>query len=239
MKKAFSLVELSIVLIIVGLLVAGVTGGSKLIQNANVQSLMRDMNQISTAYKTFRLSYDAFPGDFDAATDFWSGTINGDGDGKIEHLVTLAASANGTETSNAFEHMSKAEIFPGSFINDVSTTVADNNYAYASKLNSNAIILYYKDSGDVTHTGFIASMQTSNLLLLGSNKNSVGAFISGRNAFTIDKKLDDGLATSGIVAYRDETGVTNGTTTPASCVNGTAYGLTDDSKGCNLVYQLD
>ena len=70
--KAFSLVELSIVLIIIGLLVAGVSGGSKMISNAKLRTVISDMEQYKLAVNTFKGTYDELPGDMkdSSALDF-------------------------------------------------------------------------------------------------------------------------------------------------------------------------
>ncbi len=62
-KLAFSLIELSIVLIIIGLLVAGVTGGASLIQSARVRSAINDMNEWSRNFHTFYAAKERLPGD--------------------------------------------------------------------------------------------------------------------------------------------------------------------------------
>ena len=63
-NKAFSLIELSIVLIIIGLLVAGITGGQSLIESAKVHSFYSSLNNYKQAFNTFYISHSRFPGDF-------------------------------------------------------------------------------------------------------------------------------------------------------------------------------
>ena len=60
---AFSLIELSIVLIIIGLLVAGVTGGASLIESARIQATINQFNNIKTSMLAFRAARDRLPGD--------------------------------------------------------------------------------------------------------------------------------------------------------------------------------
>ncbi len=62
--KAFSLIELSIVLIIISLLVAGITGGKSLIESAKVHSFYSSLNNYKQAFNTFYVSHGRFPGDF-------------------------------------------------------------------------------------------------------------------------------------------------------------------------------
>ncbi len=62
-KSAFSLIELSIVLIIIGLLVAGVTSGQSLIESAKVRSFLNELRGFQTMLFTFQASNGKLPGD--------------------------------------------------------------------------------------------------------------------------------------------------------------------------------
>ena len=74
---AFSLIELSIVLIIIGLLVAGITGGASLIESAKVNAFYDSLNQYKQALYTFYSTHDRLPGDFnlDGKIGYSSGEI--------------------------------------------------------------------------------------------------------------------------------------------------------------------
>ena len=61
---AFSLIELSIVLIIIGLLVAGITGGASLIESAKIQSVINELRSYKQAVYTFKSIKNRLPGDF-------------------------------------------------------------------------------------------------------------------------------------------------------------------------------
>ena len=60
---AFSLIELSIVLIIIGLLVAGITGGQSLIKSAKIRAFMNELNGYKQAVSSFYVAKDRLPGD--------------------------------------------------------------------------------------------------------------------------------------------------------------------------------
>ncbi len=62
-KKGFTLVELAIVIIIVGLIVAGTLAGQSLIEQAQIQKQIKTIREIDLTYKTFQLKYNALPGD--------------------------------------------------------------------------------------------------------------------------------------------------------------------------------
>ena len=96
MKNAFSLVELSIVLVILGLLTGGILGGQSLIRAAELRSVSTEAARYTTAVYSFRDKYMALPGDMPNATAFWgaapdcsaqtasgASTCNGNGDGML------------------------------------------------------------------------------------------------------------------------------------------------------------
>jgi len=88
MKKAFSILELTIVLTIIGLLVAGIITGGKLLEQAKVRNYITIIHDLNESIMTFKNTYNALPGDMKNAASFGLGT-NGDGDGKVEYNATL------------------------------------------------------------------------------------------------------------------------------------------------------
>ena len=91
-KKAFSLIELSIVLIIIGLLVAGVTGGASLIKNAELRKIVEEARGFQTAVNSFYAKYNALPGDFGTAIGANYVTQNdGNNNGAIEFVTENVA----------------------------------------------------------------------------------------------------------------------------------------------------
>jgi prepilin-type N-terminal cleavage/methylation domain-containing protein len=99
MRQGFSLVELSIVLVILGLLTGGILTGQSLIRASELRAVTTEYQRYIAAAHTFRDKYFAIPGDFNNATRFWGkdntncsgdtgaaatpGTCNGNGDGNI------------------------------------------------------------------------------------------------------------------------------------------------------------
>ncbi|MBY0354312.1 MAG: prepilin-type N-terminal cleavage/methylation domain-containing protein, partial [Rickettsiales bacterium] len=103
MKKAsfhhsgFSLLELSVVLVIISLIAGGVVFGKNLVRQAAVRSVVTDALKYQSAVQLFRDTYNALPGDFSTATSLWgaaaacmptadfsgTATCNGNGNGRL------------------------------------------------------------------------------------------------------------------------------------------------------------
>ncbi len=81
-QQGFTLVEIAIVLVIIGLLLGGVLKGQEMIKSAKVKSQMQQMDGISAAYNTYLDKYGAIPGDDAAAiANTGAAVTNGNGDG--------------------------------------------------------------------------------------------------------------------------------------------------------------
>ena len=87
-SSGFTLVELSIVIIIIGFLIAGITAGKSLIEQARLNGVINEMQNYKLVYNNFVLKYDAVPGDMANASAFFpncaNGTCDGNGNGLIE-----------------------------------------------------------------------------------------------------------------------------------------------------------
>ena len=69
--NGFSLLELSIVLIILALLAGGIMVGQDMIRQSRVKSVLSDMKKYEAAYNSFVTKYDSMPGDMPDATSYW------------------------------------------------------------------------------------------------------------------------------------------------------------------------
>ena len=98
-QSGFTLVEIAIVLVIIGLLLGGVLKGQEMIENSRIKSVVNDMNGVSAAYNSYFDRFRAIPGDKGVATMTargWTGTAGGNGNGALG--VTVAQTfTNGGE----------------------------------------------------------------------------------------------------------------------------------------------
>ena len=97
-KSAFSLIELSIVLIIIGLLIAGITGGASLIKSSELRSVMSEAKSYQVAVNSFYTQYDSYPGDTDISVGTNSGFV-----GNRNNQIQYAIASGGSATSDGFE----------------------------------------------------------------------------------------------------------------------------------------
>ena len=72
-QRGFTLIELSIVVVVVALIVSGVVAGQSLVQQAQLRSILSDLDKFRFASTSFKGQYGALPGDFSKATAYFSG----------------------------------------------------------------------------------------------------------------------------------------------------------------------
>ncbi|HVC11519.1 MAG TPA: prepilin-type N-terminal cleavage/methylation domain-containing protein [Burkholderiales bacterium] len=75
LQKGFTLVEIAIVLVIIGLLLGGILKGQEMITQAKIKNALADFSGISAAYYGYQDRYRALPGDDPNAATRWSGAI--------------------------------------------------------------------------------------------------------------------------------------------------------------------
>ena len=112
MKKrqgGFTLVEIAIVLVIIGLLLGGILKGQEMITQAKIKNVIADMSGVAAAMYGYQDRYRALPGDDKLATR-WAGANPGDGDGVIGGAYTAAAPA---ESVLFWDHLRRAGFVSG------------------------------------------------------------------------------------------------------------------------------
>ncbi len=211
LHKGFTILEISIVLVIVGLLVAGVLGGQEVIKAMKINGTISQMNEITAAANSFKLKYDSIPGDMPDATDYWG--VNGSGsainDGSCNNFnketrTTCNGDGNGLvrggsgdlggnfEYETFWQHLRLAEMY-------ITTDPVGNQFygseLLATKLSDN--YGFYVDSS----LGYTSLTTSYNPNLTGKNlfgiwyKTSIS--MKSDEARDLDFKMDDGRPLTG------------------------------------------
>lgn len=216
-EKGFTLVELSIVLVIIGLIVGGVLVGQDLINAARIRAMVSQFEKIDAGGSTFQAKYGSRPGDIAAAraTAFGLTAPGGDGNGVVQNAGTANHFLAADEISNFWDHLTEAALIPGVATNEVPATQLGKGYIHiASKSNTpqatdpndEGSLLYYYIStvGPAPADGDVA----------------IAGIMTPQEAFGIDSKLDDGLPGTGQVLA--DGGTSSTATQPVAPTPGTA-----------------
>jgi len=214
--QGFTLIELSIVLVIIGFIVGGVLVGQDLVHAAGVRAQITQIEKFNQAVNTFRSKYGYLPGDIPnpiagqfgfAARGLYAG--EGDGNGIIEGITQNTSGDNygtrmGEEAAAFWSDLSYANgmnigLIEGSY--QSLPNAPSSNYAVTmmsslmpvSKLGSGLFIHTYSYAGSNFYT--LSAMDHTDW----SSGVVSAAGLSVRDAYNIDKKMDDGLPQSGNV----------------------------------------
>jgi prepilin-type N-terminal cleavage/methylation domain-containing protein len=113
-QGGFTLVEIAIVLVIIGLLLGGILKGQEMITQAKIKNVINDFNGITAAVNSYRDRYRTLPGDDSGAVARWGVGTTTDGDGN--GVVSGTYSASGTpavETQLFWQHLRLAGFVQG------------------------------------------------------------------------------------------------------------------------------
>ena len=133
-QGGFTLVEIAIVLVIIGLILGGVLQGQTMIENARYKNFQKEIDSYRAAFHTFRDMQRALPGDITTAqarANLNASATGGNGNGVI---TGGDCSANNEETCRVWSHLRYAELIPGD--PTVNGTASRPNHAYGGLVSS-------------------------------------------------------------------------------------------------------
>ena len=268
-KSAFSLIELSIVLIIIGLLIAGITGGASLIKSSELRSIMGEARGYAVSVNSFFTQYDQYPGD--ASTNVGSASITaalGDRDNKIEFvndsatpvaegidawfdlkdigaidlaLAVLTSASDTTGTLRVPISLVPVTHIPGSKIKGAGWV-----FDYNTKTLQNVVVLTGTTSAYVAApaAGTAGTANNTSTLVNGLNYPSGDGPLATRNASTEIISAPDSLSIdSKIDDGKADTGNVqsiNQANATTDCSNASAYLVGNGAKKvCVLTFRVD
>ncbi len=172
-RKGFTLVELSIVLVIIGLLIGGVLKGQSMIENAKIKRVISDVDALVAATYAYQDKFGALPGD-DSSTAAGGGVANG--------AVSCAATGTG---------------------DGIIATAAERLCAYQDLIDEGFLTGNAAATTEATiarSTPFGSKFVFRSQVINGSTQNTISMLavaVPVDSALAIDQKFDDGVATTG------------------------------------------
>lgn len=204
-QSGFTLVEIAIVLVIIGLLLGGVLKGQELINNAKIKSVISDMKSVPTAYYAYMDRYRAVPGDDLTASTRFTGGDNGQGNGTISGLYNAQ---NGTNNNFAESNLFWQHTRMAGFMSGTATdTVA------LPPLNSAGGMLGIQSSSNGVATDSTYGI-TGPVVCIGG--------VPWKIAQSVDIQLDNGVSDTGNLRAGATGAVNQGTATATAAVYGPA-----------------
>jgi prepilin-type N-terminal cleavage/methylation domain-containing protein len=204
-RSGFTLVEIAIVLVIIGLILAAVLKGQEMILNARTRNVINDLRGVSAAYYAYLDRYYAIPGDDAAANMHFASAVIGNGDGFISGLYaasgTTLTTGGAAESEKFWQHTRMAGFLTGIA---TATTASPANNALGGILGVQS---------QITAAGASTYGMTGNVVCAGS--------IPWKIAQAVDTTIDDGNSDTGTVRA-GLNGVNLATTAGTSAAYGTA-----------------
>ena len=180
-QKGFTLVEIAIVLVIIGLLLGGILKGQEMITQAKIKNVIADVTGVSAAMYGYQDRYRALPGDDKGATR-WAGSTAGNGNGVIEGTYN---SATATDESRLFwDHLRRAGFVAGSGTENPFNAVSGKTGVQTGDGTG-------ATPGGVLGTAASTELFTS-LMLCTAN-------LPDKIAISVDSQMDDGKGKAGSV----------------------------------------
>jgi prepilin-type N-terminal cleavage/methylation domain-containing protein len=257
--RGFSLVELSIVLVILGLLTGGILTGQSLIRASELRSLGTQATNVETSLQSFRDKYFAIPGDMRNAVRFWGAQAGVTTDGvdatcaALTTPATTAATCNGNgdgiigdgwpivphEHFRVWQHLANAGLIEGNYagvpIGTGSGNAIGRNIPQTKLSNVGAAFHWIPSSAGVTY--YFPSVRDTIALVFAAvdSSNFLSApILRPEEQWNIDTKYDDGRPGTGKIFAR---GTIPACSAPDNDPNAT-YQLTNNSLFCVLRWRI-
>jgi prepilin-type N-terminal cleavage/methylation domain-containing protein len=208
--QGFTLIEIAIVLVIVGLLLGGVIKGQEFLNQAKTRAVAKDLDSLGAAVIAYQDRYKALPGD-DKPGSRWSGSV-GEGNRDGQWAGEFNSKTDSDETRLVWRHLRLAGFLNG-----------DGSSHEQALHGAGGILGLQLNAGTVSVAG-VSSSEQSGPVACASNLN-------GKTAAALDGQLDDGLVNKGSLrGYLQAGNVSaDGGSNPTKQASATAYAENDGS----------
>jgi prepilin-type N-terminal cleavage/methylation domain-containing protein len=184
--KGFTLIEIAIVLVIIGLLIGGVLKGQQLIENSKVKNAAKDMDGVIAAYNGYIDQYKRLPGDDGPIATLtgrggnWTTvTRAGNNDGVITSTAANTFTGATAESDGFWQHLKAAGFLTGNPADQLVAALPRNAFGGLIGI-TNATVMPAGAGG-----------MTGNKVCLSQ--------VPGKAAAALDTQLDDGLPNTGSI----------------------------------------
>ncbi len=240
-RAAFTLVEISVVILVIGLILGLIIKGDTVIESARIRTVISEIGNYKIAIESFKMRYNSLPGDFAEATIYWNSNniINGNNDGKISFQ-----NKDGVfEGYNAWQHLSNEHMIDEDFLGKASTGKAE----FEKDIPKARI-----GGGYFLTSGLFADLPNANIVALGAPGAAIRngdsyelgftSSLTPNQAHEIDNKIDDSIPSTGNVrALSDNLNNANNPNNPNNilCSNkNNYYNLEITDIACKLLIGL-
>jgi len=255
--SGFTLVEMSIIVVIVGIVAAGIVMGKQILDNAATMSVASDFEKYRSAAVSYRDRYKFLPGDdphaddtFGAAADCpeptptdvpSTDTCGGDADGYVAYnssITPFGANPNYYEGLLAWQHLSNARLIQGQYSGKRSTA-SDNatigiNYPLSRISGATFVLRHFLYTGnDAFPAEYGHVLMFGQPAPSGINIGFWGSVLTSQQAYLIDAKIDDGRPGLGSVISIAQSGNQCPTTDEPTTAE---YDLATSGKICGLLF---
>lgn len=220
-EAGFSLIEIAIALIVVGLIIGGVLKGKELIENAKLNVVARNVDMYRVAIHLFTDTYGSLPGDFHLASSHINAKLR---DGQNDGIIGGHGLNPADEAANVWMHLAQA-----GFIGDVGQLPAQG-YAKGGQG-----IPQEKIGGVFTIQHDPYPEMPGHWLLLGRENGSKGdgALLTPQQAQALSQKMDSSDPHSGRVRGHHGMNVS-----PEECIKNGQFNTLNAHPACVLYFQL-
>jgi prepilin-type N-terminal cleavage/methylation domain-containing protein len=255
--RGFTILEISVVLMVIALLTTGVMVGQHMMRAAELRKVIADFDRISRGIEQFKEKFYAMPGDMTDAQTFWgtdpggcppaanivikTATCNGNNDGRI-NLLSDASQAY--EQFRAWQHLANAGMLDGTYSGVLAPAseglmVPDINCPMGIRAACYGIGSV-PAAADVLFPAEFFQTQPSHFLELGYGRGNAATIhkllMSPEEALSLDNKMDDGYPGQGLVQVRRHSSAYTPNCATTDDASTAVYNTASGAALCGLFY---